>query len=347
MPRRARAEAAQSPAAAATPDPDAEEDEPQQDQHDDGLLFYNTTFTLYRTSPFYVGTDTLTPERLQTLSQRLRNVLVGDVVRGVVVGLQGDDAALGAAGALEAVDMQWLSAEELLGRNIDVLSIALHYENSTASALLLPDGNVETEQGPFIHLPLLLLRTPVSLRGVITDFLRTTFDCRVTAMALQTQDIVGAWEHWVKDTRTLSKGPYARNAVISLGFDMSKATKSKPYDTEAHGVADLELGLKSIDLDVPATDVRRFLQAGMRMDGDKQESRPFMAALVKYAQKHLALDLSHPSVRILRIACGGFVLSEHRLKFSEPPSSDQPEDAALAPIQRLLTDLVLRAKGPF
>lgn len=44
------------------------------------------------------------------------------------------------------------------------------------------------------------------------------------------------------------------------------------------------------------------------------KTQPFIEALAKYLSKHLALDLFHPAVRVTKIACGGFVLSESRVK---------------------------------
>lgn len=43
--------------------------------------------------------------------------------------------------------------------------------------------------------------------------------------------------------------------------------------------------------------------------------QPFTDALAQYVLQHLALDMFHPAVRISKVACGGFVLSEGRVKF--------------------------------
>ncbi|RYP89280.1 hypothetical protein DL769_000114 [Monosporascus sp. CRB-8-3] len=78
--------------------------------------FFNTTFSTYRVSPLHIGSQALTTSRLQTLSRRLRDVLIGDIVRGVQVnpGLE-SDAALGRAGALEHVEWRWVRLTRLLG----------------------------------------------------------------------------------------------------------------------------------------------------------------------------------------------------------------------------------------
>ncbi|KAJ0118561.1 siroheme synthase [Diaporthe amygdali] len=79
--------------------------------------FLNTTFSTHRLSPLYIGSQPLTQDRIHTLSRRLRDFLVGDVVRGVEVGLDrsGDDGAMARAGALEAVAIAWVTLDSLVG----------------------------------------------------------------------------------------------------------------------------------------------------------------------------------------------------------------------------------------
>lgn len=79
--------------------------------------FLNTTFSTHRLSPLHVGSQPLTQDRIHTLSYRLRDFLVGDVVRGVEVGLDrpADDGALSRTGALEAVAIAWVTLDGLIG----------------------------------------------------------------------------------------------------------------------------------------------------------------------------------------------------------------------------------------
>ncbi|KAI6087633.1 kinetochore complex Sim4 subunit Fta1-domain-containing protein [Hypoxylon rubiginosum] len=144
---------------------------PDDDDDEEPPRFFNTTFTTYRASPLYLSGKALTPARLQLLSRRLRDALVGDVVRGVQVGLVGesssDGGALSRTGALEAVVWRWVDAARILGRERQgrsvelggqddsedrergeeedgkkkkrVLCIELRYENARFSAMLMPD----------------------------------------------------------------------------------------------------------------------------------------------------------------------------------------------------------------
>lgn len=415
--------------------------------------FLNTTFSTHRVSPLYIGAFPLTHDRLHTLSLRLRDLLVGDVVRGVEVGLDrgADDAAMRRAGALELVSVGWVRLESLVGRYVaDVneeasqtrdrennagsgdqtatpslgkrraLQISLQYENTECAALLLPATSSplrpeeyasSTQETPtsvassnlrasktdgadagFLNLPLLLMRMPAPLKTVITDFISRNFDCRISSLSLGTRSLVGALERWMGNSRIPTKGPLAKDIVLTLGFygptvlqdQIRKGAASEERPAEADGDDESEkqtttVGIKSLDVIVPNPELRRFSRAGemrevrrrakidethddhndaddlrdefghakrRKMGGDKEEeswtwrrwgasssqsatreesilSQPFTEALAEYVRKHLALDVFHPAVRVTKIACGGFVLSEGRVKvFGIPPSED-------------------------
>ncbi|KAI0134815.1 kinetochore complex Sim4 subunit Fta1-domain-containing protein [Daldinia grandis] len=423
--------------------------------------FFNTTFTTYRVSPLYVGKQKLTPARLQLLSKRLRDALVGDVVRGVQVGLD-SDAELGRTGALYAVEWRWVDAEKILGGgsrrggSIDLgndtdetgertqggkqrlLFIELRYENARFSALLLSDlsgdesiqgsdhrpswtWQTDDNSGPrpgeggqtaFLHLPLLLFRMPAPLKSVLIDFLSNTFDCRISPLALGTQTLVSSWEAWLSDNHSKNNRHMpSKHTLITLGFhvepreprgqssgnelgDMSEQNQGQKRDLP-------HLGIKTIDVTIPAVDLYRFLRVGEKLDGkptaaaikrkrktdeqttlsDDQQSRrrrklaggkdeegwtwrrqhrgsiereadenvikqPFTDALAAYMWHHLGLDMFHPGVRVLRVACDGFALSEGRLKVFAPArghSSDGDEEESST--WKLVQGLVRRADG--
>ncbi|KAH7035948.1 kinetochore complex Sim4 subunit Fta1-domain-containing protein [Microdochium trichocladiopsis] len=146
------------------------------------MPFFNVTYTTHRASPLHVGSEPLSAARLQTLSRRLRDTLVGDVVRGVQVGLAGgDDGSLGRAGILESVEWRWVKWGDLIGSPDDddddddehgharegsldlgaggsgtsgrasrksrkALCLELKYENAYFTASLLP--SIYTDQSP-------------------------------------------------------------------------------------------------------------------------------------------------------------------------------------------------------
>ncbi|KAK1998777.1 hypothetical protein LX36DRAFT_575610 [Colletotrichum falcatum] len=384
--------------------------------------FFNTTFSTHRASPLYVGPNALTFPRLQTLSQRLRDTLVGDVVRGVQVGLEGSDSSLGRAGPLERVGIRWVSLDALLGGALDAdadlsqdlesdvadstpepkkrgLVFEIKYENALCTAVLLPPLSNKTQDAPqdglaankfdipgslgntssgedshFLHLPLLLLRMPAPLKSLVIDFLSSTFDCRISSMRLGTKSLTAAWERWIEDAGLPSQGPFVKDMVLTFGFyvpppDTSEGSEDRHLDG---------LGLKSIDVIIPAEELRRFVKQGKSLaspaentkrkansqgyeddqrkrkrlaggkadegwgwiendNGKKQE--PFLRALAAYLDKHLALNLFHPGVRVTRIACGGFVLSEGRVKVFSLPGGDD-DDQVYKPVKNLVGDLI-------
>ncbi|GJC94640.1 siroheme synthase [Colletotrichum higginsianum] len=394
--------------------------------------FFNTTFSTHRASPLYIGTNTLTFPRLQTLSQRLRDTLVGDVVRGVQVGLGDGDSSLGRAGPLEKVGIRWVAVDALLGGTDDAdvdlsrdmssdaadggdaerkkrgLVFEIRYENALCTAVLLPAVSDQAEDGQqdglkstssihipgllsesssredrhFLRLPLLLLRMPAPLKTVIVDFLSSTFDCRISPMRLGTRRLTATWEKWIADAGLPSRGPLAKDMVLTLGFYVpSTHTGDGKDDQPSEG-----LGIKSIDVIIPAEELRRFAREGKLLassrakngeaterkvlsqgyesdqrqrkrlaggkadegwgwidDGDEKNQEPFLRALGAYLDKHLALDLFHPGVRVTKIACGGFVLAEGRVKVFVPPNDDDNDNQVYPPVKNLVEDLITSA----
>ncbi|KAI1463781.1 kinetochore complex Sim4 subunit Fta1-domain-containing protein [Daldinia caldariorum] len=420
--------------------------------------FFNTTFTTYRVSPLYVGKQPLDPARLQLLSKRLRDALVGDVVRGVQVGLD-SDTTLGRTGALHAVGWYWVDAEKFLGgadrrdgsielgNDADeraqggkqrVMCIDLRYENARFSALLLPylsededastsslqpswtwqeDGSnnnsrpKEEDRAAFLHFPLLLFRMPAPLKSVLINFLSSTFDCRISPLALGTQTLVSSWEAWLSDRHSRRDGrALTKDVLITLGFHIEPGESTTKGSGNELGDADEQeqgqkpdqprSGIKTIVVTIPAADAYRFLLAGEKLDDERTASRkrkadarttlsdeqknrrrrklaggkdeegwawrkeyhnatatggetgesvieqPFTEALAAYMWHHFGLDIFHPGVRVQRIGCDGFALSEGRLKVFAPArgiSSDGEEQES--PAWKLVRGLVRRARG--
>ncbi|KAG6121917.1 hypothetical protein E4U14_000730 [Claviceps sp. LM454 group G7] len=415
---------------------------PRADTADDEILppFFNTTFSTHRVSPLFIGQQELDPARLQQLAHRLRDTLVGDVVRGIQIGLESTDTPAGQVGALRSVTIRWFQAQKLLGGDLDYteqdsgngiddavmrqwnrlserhkrgLWVEIVHENASYVALLLPghpgavrDRRTATSNGwamqsdgktldvgadldQFVHLPLLLLRMPQALKGVIGDWISTTFDCRVSKLNLGTRTLVTVWEDWIKVAGLPGKGPdfsisLAFNAPLAKKARSSKAApggtevgeqeRQEPDEGEDEDSEDddtsREPGLRSIDMTISPQDLRRFFRAGEQSgalygsnnsgpwESDPRERRrlaggnaddgwawrtnqapdeqPFTEALARYLDHHLALNLFHPSVRIVQISCGGFVLAQSRLKVVRVGSvSDQLARAAWVFVTRL------------
>ena len=278
--------------------------------------FFNTTFSTHRVSPLYIGPRQLDTARLDELAGRLRDTLVGDVVRGVQISLEATETPVGQVGPLRAVQIQWFRAGDVLGDEApkpmprgarkgkqragrsDTVSdasqqglwIHVRHENAAYNALLLPsagkegpttkatgwavqplgtNGRTRPDEKHFIHLPLLLLRMPQALKGVISEWLATNFDCRVGRVVLGTRTLVNVWEAWVRDMGLSSKGPDfvvtlafhlpAEARVDQAGSDSEDDLNKEEEDEEAHPA---EPGLRSIDVTINPQDLRRFVRAG-------------------------------------------------------------------------------------
>ncbi|PHH60022.1 hypothetical protein CDD81_2190 [Ophiocordyceps australis] len=341
--------------------------------------FFNTTFSTHRVSPLYIGPEPLTDARLDSLAHRLRDTLVGDVVRGIQIGLEATDTSAGQVGTLRAVTIGWFQPENVLGQAAtdageeDLewvqqrgLWIAIQHENAAFAALLMPglasgapekrpawatEPQLKVNDDHFLHLPLLLLRMPQPLKGVVGEWLSTTFDCRVNQLCLGTKTLLNVWEGWINTIGLASKGP---DFSLKLSFNLPPGRDGRPSapGPETDG-EEREAGLRILEVAISSADLQRFLAAGQtegpyRADasaswqGDARERRrlagnntddgwgwradesavesadaakhAFTEALARYLDHHLALNLFHPSVRVVQVACSAFVLAQSRLK---------------------------------
>ena len=290
---------------------------------------YNTTFTLHRVSPLYTGSSyPLDNISLQQHARRFRDVLAGDILRGVRVRLAPEDDALARVGALQSVTWQVLVDEERwnmdeetradttlgLGTERGIL-IQISYEKADYRAIFLrvpakedrDDGSIPRlggEREGFQYFPLLLTRMPAELRETFTDFLSTTFDARVSVLHISGTHLTAALEKYISDcsvgedgevvdlvesSRTLMK--VIMDVQVLIGFDVVTSRS-----------------LQTVDFHIGKEDIPRLVQKGKKTGRQKDRDSPFMEALEAFSKANLALNMRHESLRILRIACGAFVL---------------------------------------
>ncbi|RYP12464.1 hypothetical protein DL765_007318 [Monosporascus sp. GIB2] len=191
-------------------------------------------------------------------------------------------------------------AEEAAGEATQkALCLVLAYEKATFSAILLPDitnptqsaqeaeisslpwtsskttttaGTKKADGGAaFLHLPLLLLRLPTPLRSVLVDFLSSTFDCRVSPLRLGTQTLVRCWEDWLarNDRGGALHQQQQKDVTLMLGFHLESARVKDDTREEEGGKGAKEtvpqLGLKALEVVIPAEEIVRFLHAGEKI----------------------------------------------------------------------------------
>lgn len=323
---------------------------------------YNTTYTLHRLSPLYTPRiDTFTNASLQPYAHSLRELLAGDVLRGVRVGLGVDEDILARVGALRDVTWRLLPEEDLWeeehaqiqddttmdleGRSKGVL-VEVRYEWGTYTAILLADtgseGLVREGEG-FQYFPLLMTRMPGSLRETFIQFLSSTFDVRVSGLGLGKGYLVDALEGYISDCSRDDDGEEAD--VGTAGRSLREVVKEVQvvigFDLESGGG-----NLKTIEMLVAREDLMRLVLSGRRLErSDSTQEFPFMTALGKYIDAHLALNIKHERVKIVKIACGAFVLgADGKAKLTEPLLHDGDSVQNRATL-KLVDSLVKLAKG--
>ena len=345
---------------------------------------YDTTFTLHRLSPLYHGADSssfLDNPTLTKHARRFHDLLKGEVLRGVRVGLDlGNDDALGKAGALlecnwillgdedswadthpqkqgDQADAPILESEDSRGVYIEVV-----YERSTYIAILLrtPSAFGLTDVDGFTHLPLLLSRMPVALRETLLDYLATNFDVGYSALTLSPLFLESSLEILLEQLSMDSDAEVnglSSQEVINVIKDI-QITLSFPPPTAP--------SLRSLDISLSKDDVLRFIAQGQPLmkaqsknvqeqqpsanrdwseSSGKNPTGPFMCALSHHVRCYLALPMSHPGVRLSRIACGAFVLgAEGKVKIFRPSAGFDETEPSYIATQAFISRLVKRAK---
>jgi hypothetical protein len=310
---------------------------------------FDTTFTLFRVSPLYA--ENLTDHiNLERYARNFRDILARDVLRGVRVGLGSgpEDDALARVGALQSVTWEVLQSEDASGveglpKHPTVsaapgrgILVEVTYEKAIYRAVLLrmlPEQQDDRAGHGFLHFPLLLVRMPASLRETFTDFLATTFDARISHLHLSTTYLTTALETYIETCSDVLKNDGALVRTIGdvnilVGFEHPVGSSS----------------LQTIEFKVDAVDIPQLVQRG-KIGDTKSTVSPFMNALSTFIEAHLALDLRHEAVQLLKIACAGVILgAEGRAKISPPISVNDDEDIGKA-TSRLFDDLIEVAKG--
>jgi hypothetical protein len=331
---------------------------------------YSTTFTTHRLSPLFHSNVILDNAALRQYASQFRDILTGEVLRGVRVGLGADDEILARVGALKTVRWNLLKSEEdwepgsdetqMNGddttnqeRGHNGILAEIIYERSTYSAILLHDAEKQgrDEIAGFSHYPLLLTRMPAPLRETFLDFLAATFDTRASVLKLPSHFLAETAEKYLAnitstENGTLDTDPATRvlrtvikDILITVAFDVPGMTSS----------------LKTMDITIPKDDSWRMIKSGQKLlqvvDGQKNSNvsevpRPFTRALTHYLDAHLGLKLDNPHVKISRVACGAFVLgTEGKIKLSAPPTVSEDDDVQSRATKALLAGLINLATG--
>lgn len=289
---------------------------------------FNTTYQVHRLSPLHVGTRQFTSEVLAHHASHIRDLLTGSTIRGVRIGLVGTSSELSKAGALLNVAWTFTSSEqwgvhlndELDDQQFSGLTLQLIYERTTYTALFLRSSSIALEEAWETY-PLLLVRMPAHLASTVKAYLESSFDCKVTQVSFEPKHIISALETYLQDL---------------LGASPTQTTVSR-FETL---IRDIQLTLsinlpsqngclKAIELSIPKHDIYQFFQKGQALADvssdarfDKMGSGSLLLAIQHYIKHRMAFDISHSTVQISKVACGGFVIGDGRVKIF-PPGADE------------------------
>lgn len=306
---------------------------------------YNTTFTTSRVSPLYHGSTTFDNTTLSTYASQLRDLLVGDVLRGVRVGLADTDDSLARVGALKVVQWTVLKDEEHWPEAEDVtrlqdestiesadergLHLSIQYERATYTALLLKTASgsevIEESHDGFTHYPLLLTRMPRTLLTTLTTFLSTTFDTHISPLRIPSATMTAMLENYISNITQIDADATDQDVTPAYTATVLQSTLRDIQLTLTITLPSKNASLRAIDITIPKSDLHPLLQRGRKLAALQPSTppMPFMAAIAYYIQGHLALDMAHEAVAIGKIACGGFVLgTEGKLKLFAPIDAD-------------------------
>ncbi|PGH23094.1 hypothetical protein AJ80_02868 [Polytolypa hystricis UAMH7299] len=331
-----------------------------------GEELFTTSWTLHRLSPLYHGKECQTlldnPRALALYADRLRDLLRGDTLRGVQVGLDNTlalDDAIAKAGALNACKWEalptwshWNEEQSLLeDPDNDTLVIApeesagilvtLSYENATYKAALLagPDGYHDSRKEN-TYFPLLVTRLPNPLRQTFISFLATNFDTHCSILRLPSSFLCAALENYLA---TLNNALTRRNSSVSARQVIERVVKDTQLTLTFP--APIAPALKSLDVHIRRESLTAFFTHGSttaaidNAENNKGPSTPFLAALSTYFDTHLAMKLNidhfrdattspigeKEYMRLTKVSCGAFVLgSEGRVKLLANPGRVMP-----------------------
>lgn len=331
---------------------------------------YNTTFSLSRLSPLHTGSsEPLSNSRLRILARQFRDVLAGEVLRGVRVGLGQEDDALARVGALQTVTWRllpeeetWSAEDETQMANDDTtmslavcrgMIVTVTYEKMAYKAILLrdergdyPDASMVTvreETDGFQHFPLLLSRMPGSLREAFANFLMETFDTRISALQFSSKYLTDAFERYVAD---ISMGEDGETLDMIERSRVLRNTIKETLVVVGFDIPGVSSTLKTIDINIAREDLPRMVARGKKIGRDQNTDSPFFDALATYIQGHLALDLRNEKVKIMRVACGAFVLgAEGKVKLTYLPGGGDGESSRGAATRRLINGFIEQAVG--
>ncbi|KAK6507763.1 hypothetical protein TWF481_006185 [Arthrobotrys musiformis] len=299
------------------------------DAADPLALLYNTSFNLHKVTPLNVSGSLSSQANLRSHSNRLTNLLRGDVLRGVRVASEAVEDPTSRTGNLKRVDF---SAITIPGTGTDndlkSISVVFSYEKITYSAFLVQDPSQDAAQNPdqsFRRIPtrrassraeqsnsypLLLTRLPASLQSRFIEYLAENFDCHVSSLRIPDRFIIDVVEkHLEAFTPTdNTEDDVHPNRNLQLWLEPPSLPSGDGAGFNKQGKLQT---LKTIQMTFSRADLPGMMYKGeelkQKQDKDGIDKRgPFELAFSLYTYHHMGIFVE--KMKISKAACGEFVI---------------------------------------
>ena len=299
---------------------------------------------LYRLSPLHSATPQsfFSEEALLIHSQRFRNILNGDVLRGVHVESSYQSDVPTAPGSQRACHWTHLNQRVTPGSQgrpqsqasstFEGIQVDVHSEKNTYTSLLLQKYDAPASPTKDqVHLPLLMTRLPTGLREHLLNYLANTFDVRVESMRLSSQFMGDVLEMYLEETlkggtEHFEKVPKGVQLVLGFRGPIAPALKNLSIDIRREDVLGFCKKGKVI-LENLQSKIRHTKGTEYKAYGHSNKNGPFMTALHLYLIQQAAVDIEHKDVSLSKVSCGGFVLfSDGKVKIHNLPAQPTIED---------------------
>jgi len=316
---------------------------------DDGIdkdVIFNTTFHLQRATALHISgsdQDIASEANLKYHSNRLTNLIRGDVLRGVRVHNDKSDETSSNAtgGVLEKVTFEKYSTNQsgaISNDGVYGILIKFNYIKKSYTALLLRDGNTINMQTRTTrrttmrqpvgdnsnYYPLLVHHLPASITSIFLDYLTTTFDCHISPLHTSSDFAMRVLESYLK----LYAPPqqYDDTWQLQPSKDISLTFESPPRFIKSEGKEVEEdtkkmQTLRTMTLLIPKNDIPGFLFHGQksiaRVNRDTstpsaptphKSEGPFETALKSYLYEISGIYME--KLHLQKVSCAPFIFGE-------------------------------------
>lgn len=295
--------------------------------------FYGTTFNLYRLSPLSNLPDDLSDDALKPYGRALRDLIRGNVVRGVQI-REVNMEEQREKGYLTRCEWNYIEVPKLRPKfDADddddddsddedlpaAIQITLTYDPpATFQSIIVPHLE-DPDANSNGNYPLLLVRMPKAARDAFTEYLERTFDCHASQMHIPSQSIKDFVETYF-NTRVEYAQQIGKDREVLASADVqinfaggAAAPHMRTFNTTFSNEDVPDIWAKGVKI-VEEQEAKKKGKK-RKAPGDEPAPRFFFEALKAYFWHVMALRME--KLEVTKAACSGFLISAQRAKMFE------------------------------